>query len=59
MATWIGAPTTVVSTGTRISPPPTPTNAPPQPDFDAHCDHGTCAFTDKSKDDDGAVVSWA
>ena len=37
---------------------PTPTNAPPQPDFDAHCDHGTCAFTDKSKDDDGAVVSW-
>jgi PKD repeat protein len=38
---------------------PAPTNDPPQADFDAHCDHGTCAFTDKSKDDDGAVVSWA
>ena len=38
--------------------PPIPTNDPPQADFDAHCDHETCTFTDKSKDDDGTVVSW-
>jgi PKD repeat protein len=37
---------------------PIPTNHPPQPDFDAHCDEQDCEFTDKSKDDDGTVVSW-
>ncbi len=37
--------------------PPAPTNEPPHADFDAHCDHQTCAFVDKSKDDDGTIVS--
>ena len=38
--------------------PPTPTNAPPHADFEVHCDGQDCAFEDKSKDDDGTVVSW-
>jgi PKD repeat protein len=37
---------------------PVPTNNPPQADFDAHCHEEDCEFTDKSKDDDGTVVSW-
>jgi PKD repeat protein len=36
---------------------PTSTNEPPRADFDVHCDHLVCAFTDKSKDDDGIIVS--
>jgi PKD repeat protein len=24
-----------------------------------HCDHLTCAFSDKSKDEDGAITSWS
>jgi large repetitive protein len=36
---------------------PTPTNEPPHADFDIHCDHLTCTFADKSKDDDGTIVS--
>ena len=40
-------------------PPPPPSNEPPQADFDVHCGHLTCTFGDKSKDDDGTVVSWA
>ena len=31
-------------------------NDPPHADFDVHCDHLTCSFQDKSKDDDGTVV---
>jgi PKD repeat protein len=38
--------------------PPTDTNEAPRADFDVHCDHQSCEFSDKSKDDDGAVVSW-
>jgi microbial collagenase len=37
--------------------PPTPSNEPPDADFDIHCDHLVCAFQDKSKDDDGTIVS--
>jgi len=37
---------------------PAPTNDPPQADFDVHCHEQDCAFTDKSKDPDGTVVSW-
>jgi PKD repeat protein len=39
-------------------PPPPPPNKPPDADFEVHCDHLTCTFTDKSKDDDGSIVSW-
>jgi PKD repeat protein len=38
--------------------PPPPSNRPPEADFDVHCDHLTCSFTDKSRDDDGVVVGW-
>jgi PKD repeat protein len=37
--------------------PPTPSNEPPHADFDVHCEHQVCAFTDNSKDDDGTIVS--
>ena len=37
--------------------PPTPSNEPPHADFDVHCDHLVCTFEDKSKDDDGTIVS--
>jgi PKD repeat protein len=39
-------------------PPPPPANEPPHADFDVRCSGLTCTFTDKSKDDDGTVVSW-
>jgi PKD repeat protein len=34
-------------------------NKAPEADFDDHCHDLSCSFTDKSKDDDGNVVSWA
>jgi PKD repeat protein len=40
------------------APPPPPDNKAPDADFDVHCDHLACSFTDRSKDDDGVVVSW-
>ena len=33
-------------------------NHPPDADFDVHCSGLTCAFVDKSRDEDGAVVAW-
>jgi PKD repeat protein len=33
-------------------------NHPPDADFEVHCSGLICAFVDKSKDDDGAVVAW-
>lgn len=39
------------------NPPPEP-NKGPQADFDVHCSRLTCTFVDKSKDDDGVIVSW-
>jgi PKD repeat protein len=39
----------------RVNAPPP--NKPPQADFDLSCPDLTCTFTDKSKDDDGVIVS--
>ena len=39
-------------------PPPPPANKPPEADFDIHCKHLNCRFTDTSKDDDGTIVGW-
>jgi PKD repeat protein len=33
-------------------------NKPPSADFEVDCSGLTCTFTDKSKDDDGFIVSW-
>jgi len=38
--------------------PPPANNEPPHADFEVHCEKLACAFTDKSKDDDGVIVSW-
>jgi PKD repeat protein len=38
--------------------PPPPANQAPQADFDVHCHHLDCSFTDRSTDADGVVVSW-
>jgi len=40
------------------APPPPEPNKVPEADFDVHCDHLTCTFQDKSKDDDGNIVRW-
>ena len=40
-------------------PPPSPPNKPPHADFQVHCHDGACAFEDRSKDDDGTIVSWS
>ena len=42
---------------TAPAPPPEDNKA-PEADFDDHCHDLRCSFTDKSKDDDGNVVSW-
>jgi PKD repeat protein len=38
-------------------PPPPEPNREPDADYDVRCDHLTCSFTDKSKDEDGVIVS--
>jgi PKD repeat protein len=53
-----GAQDTKVRDAHPEAPPPV-TNEPPHADFDMHCEKLACSFTDKSKDDDGAIVSWA
>ncbi|HEY7615068.1 MAG TPA: PKD domain-containing protein [Gemmatimonadales bacterium] len=40
----------------QASPPPEP-NREPDADYDVRCQHLVCAFTDKSKDEDGVLVS--
>ena len=40
-------------------PPPPGPNKDPKADFNVHCSDLTCTFDDKSKDDDGTIVSWA
>jgi len=40
------------------APPPPPANKAPEADFDDHCEKLACSFTDRSKDDDGVIVSW-
>ena len=37
---------------------PPAANEPPRADFDVHCDHERCEFSDKSTDADGTVVAW-
>jgi PKD repeat protein len=53
-----GAQDTKVHDAHPEAPPPV-SNEPPHADFDMHCEKLACSFTDKSKDDDGAIVSWA
>jgi PKD repeat protein len=38
---------------------PSEPNKTPQADFEVHCNGLTCTFQDKSKDDDGTIVSWS
>jgi len=46
-------------TRTRMVEVQAPTsNKPPTAEFEVHCSGLTCSFTDKSKDDDGFIVSW-
>jgi PKD repeat protein len=40
-----------------VSSPPPPANQSPHADFDVHCHDRFCSFIDKSRDDDGNVVS--
>ncbi len=50
--------TGTVSHSVTVNGPPPPPNKAPQADFEVSCANLTCTFTDKSKDDDGSVVSW-
>jgi large repetitive protein len=54
-----GAADTRTHTADPQAPPPPEPNRPPDADFDVHCDHLTCAFSDKSRDEDGAITSWS
>jgi PKD repeat protein len=40
-------------------PPPPEPNDPPDANFDVRCTDLTCTFNDRSKDDDGTMVSWS
>ena len=51
--------TTQASRQITVTAAPPAQNEPPHADFDMHCEKLACAFTDKSKDDDGAIVAWA
>ena len=42
----------------NVSAPPPPENQPPHADFEVHCHEQFCNFDDRSRDDDGTVVSW-
>jgi PKD repeat protein len=39
--------------------PPPPANQPPRAEFEVRCHDRFCSFSDKSRDDDGNVVSWS
>jgi PKD repeat protein len=41
-----------------ISSPPPSENKSPHADFEVHCHNQFCSFSDRSRDDDGALVSW-
>jgi PKD repeat protein len=53
-----GAADTRIHTAEPEAPPTQEPNDPPHADFEVHCSGLTCTFVDKSKDDDGAIVSW-
>jgi PKD repeat protein len=44
---------------TVSAPPPPPQNEAPKADFEVHCHEQFCSFDDRSRDDDGDVVSWS
>jgi len=52
-----GASNTATATVKVEAPPPPPANKAPQADFEVQCTDLTCSFSDKSKDDDGTIVS--
>jgi large repetitive protein len=52
-----GAADTRTHTADPQAPPPPEPNREPDADFDVRCDNLTCAFTDKSRDEDGVIVS--
>jgi len=52
-----GAADTRTHTADPQAPPPPEPNREPDADFDVRCEHLTCTFTDKSKDEDGVIVS--
>jgi PKD repeat protein len=54
-----GAADTRNHTAEPQAPPPPAPNDPPDADFDVRCKKLACTFTDKSKDQDGAIVSWS
>lgn len=51
-----GGATNAASAQVQVNAPPP--NKAPQAEFDVHCTGLTCAFTDKSQDDDGTIASW-
>jgi len=53
-----GAADTRVRTAEPKAAPSEPNDA-PHADFEVHCSGLTCTFEDKSRDDDGALVSWS
>lgn len=53
-----GAADTRIHTAEPEAPPQEPNKA-PDADFEVHCSGLTCSFVDKSKDDDGTIVSWS
>jgi len=42
-----------------VSTPPPRQNEAPNSDFEVHCHEQFCSFDDRSRDDDGTVVSWS
>jgi PKD repeat protein len=54
-----GAADTRTQTAEAKGPPPPQQNKEPDADFEVDCDDRTCVFDDRSRDDDGTIVSWA
>jgi PKD repeat protein len=50
--------TSHVEVNSSSPPPPEESNHPPHAEFEVHCEDLDCSFSDKSRDDDGAVTSW-
>jgi PKD repeat protein len=54
-----GGATDELSATVNVSTAPSPTpNEAPNADFAAGCNNLACSFTDRSRDDDGTLVSW-
>jgi PKD repeat protein len=50
---------TATEVDVSVSSPPPSENKAPHAEFDVHCRDRFCSFVDKSRDDDGDVVSWS